>query len=130
MNENTTEINKENFDRFKDSQKQSLEKLFRKIGELIKFYKETKEENNLLNENNKDLTNKITELKIQLSKSNSDLVFKDKEISDLKNLLLNANNNKLSLQDKQNLKSRIQELISRIDVHLEQYEDERKDFEY
>jgi len=130
MNDNTTEINKENFDRFKDSQKQSLEKLFRKIGELIKFYKETKEENNLLNENNKDLTNKITELKIQLSKSNSDLVFKDKEISDLKNLLLNANNNKLSLQDKQNLKSRIQELISRIDVHLEQYEDERKDFEY
>jgi len=130
MNDNTSEINKENFDRFKDSQKQSLEKLFKKIGELIKFYKETKEENNLLTENNKDLTNKITELKIQLSKSNSDLVFKDKEISDLKNLLLNANNNKLSLQDKQNLKSRIQELISRIDVHLEQYEDERKDFEY
>jgi hypothetical protein len=130
MNDNTTEINKENFDRFKDSQKQSLEKLFKKIGEIIKFYKETKEENNLLNENNKDLTNKITELKIQLSKSNSDLVFKDKEISDLKNLLLNANNSKLSLQDKQNLKSRIQELISRIDVHLEQYEDERKDFEY
>lgn len=130
MNDNTTEINKENFDRFKDSQKQSLEKLFKKIGELIKFYKETKEENNLLNENNKDLTNKITELKIQLSKSNSDLVFKDKEISDLKNLLLNANNSKLSIQDKQNLKSRIQELISRIDVHLEQYEDERKDFEY
>ena len=130
MNDNTTEINKENFDRFKDSQKQSLEKLFKKIGELIKFYKETKEENNLLNENIKDLTNKITELKIQLSKSNSDLVFKDKEISDLKNLLLNANNSKLSLQDKQNLKSRIQELISRIDVHLEQYEDERKDFEY
>jgi len=130
MNDNTTEINKDNFDRFKDTHKQSLERLFKKVEELVKNYREAKEENNILKDSVKELTNKITEIKIQLSKSNSDLVLKDKEISDLKNLLLDSNNNKLSIQDKQNLKSRISELISRIDVHLEQYEDEKKDYDF
>jgi len=130
MNDSNTEINKDNFERFRDTHRQSLDRLFKKIGELLKFFKETKEENNNLKESIKDLTNRITELKIQLAKSNSDLIYKDKEISEIKNLLLNANKEKLSIQDKQNLRSRIQELISRIDVHLEQYEDERKDYDY
>ena len=130
MNDNTTEINKDNFEKFKETHKQSLDRLFKKIEDLVKSYRLSKEENNNYKEAIKDLTNKITDLKLQLSKSNSDLVFKDKEISDLKNLLLDSNNNKLSVQDKQNLKSRISELISRIDVHLEQYEDEKKDYEF
>jgi septal ring factor EnvC (AmiA/AmiB activator) len=130
MNDNTTEINKDNFEKFKETHKQSLDRLFKKIEDLVKSYRLSKEENNNFKEAIKDLTNKITDLKLQLSKSNSDLVFKDKEISDLKNLLLDSNNNKLSVQDKQNLKSRISELISRIDVHLEQYEDEKKDYEF
>jgi septal ring factor EnvC (AmiA/AmiB activator) len=130
MNDNTTEINKDNFEKFKETHKQSLDRLFKKIEDLVKSYRLSKEENNNFKEAIKDLTNKVTDLKLQLSKSNSDLVFKDKEISDLKNLLLDSNNNKLSVQDKQNLKSRISELISRIDVHLEQYEDEKKDYEF
>jgi septal ring factor EnvC (AmiA/AmiB activator) len=130
MNDNTTEINKDNFEKFRETHKQSLDRLFNKVGELVKSFRDMKDENNALKETVKDLTNKITELKIQLSKSNSDLVLKDKEISDLKNVLLDSNNNKLSMQDKQNLRSRISELISRIDVHLEQYDDEKKDYEF
>jgi len=130
MNDSSSEINKENFDRIKDSHQQLLERLFKKIQDFVKSYKVIKEENTTLKENLRDLNNKITELKLQLSKINSDSVLKDKEISDLKNLLLNSNNNKLSLQDKQNLKSRIQELISRIDVHLEQYDEDKKDYEF
>jgi hypothetical protein len=130
MNDSSSEINKDNFDRLKDSHQQLLERLYQKIQDFVKSYKVIKEENTTLKENIRDTNNKITELKLQLSKINSDSVLKDKEISDLKNLLLNSNNNKLSLQDKQNLKSRIQELISRIDVHLEQYEEDKKDYEF
>ena len=98
---------------------------------LLKLIKKSRRKNSDLKDNLKGFkNNKITELKLQLSKINSDSVFKDKEISDLKNLLLNTSNNKLSVQDKQHLKSRIQELISRIDVHLEQYDDEKKEFDY
>ncbi|HEY5533830.1 MAG TPA: hypothetical protein VIL99_02660 [Ignavibacteria bacterium] len=130
MNDNSTEVNRDNFEKLKETQQQALERLCRKVEDFVKTYKEIKEENTDLKDNLRDLNNKITELKLQLSKINSDSVFKDKEISDLKNLLLNTNNNKLSVQDKQHLKSRIQELISRIDVHLEQYDDDKKEFDY
>jgi uncharacterized coiled-coil DUF342 family protein len=130
MNDNSTEVNRDNFEKLKETQQQALERLCRKVEDFVKTYKEIKEENSDLKDNLRDLNNKITELKLQLSKINSDSVFKDKEISDLKNLLLNTSNNKLSVQDKQHLKSRIQELISRIDVHLEQYDDEKKEFDY
>ncbi|HEY5125342.1 MAG TPA: hypothetical protein VIK14_16550 [Ignavibacteria bacterium] len=130
MNDNSTEVNRDNFEKLKETQQQALERLCRKVEDFVKTYKEIKEENSDLKDNLRDLNNKITELKLQLSKINSDSVFKDKEISDLKNLLLNTSNNKLSVQDKQHLKSRIQELISRIDVHLEQYDDDKKEFDY
>jgi DNA repair exonuclease SbcCD ATPase subunit len=130
MNDSSSEISKDNFDRLKDSHQQMLDRLIKKIQDFVKYYKVIKEENTTLKENIRDLNNKLTEIKLQLSKINSDTVLKDKEISDLKNLLLNSNNNKLSVQDKQNLKSRIQELISRIDVHLEQYEEDKKDYEF
>jgi chromosome segregation ATPase len=130
MNDTSTESNRSNFERLKESQQQALERLFRKTEDFVNSYKEIKEENTNLKENIRDLNSKITELKLQLSKINTDTVLKDKEISDLKNLLLNTSNNKLSVQDKQHLKSRIQELISRIDVHLEQYEDDKKEFDY
>ena len=130
MNDISTESNRENFERLKETQQHVLERLYRKVEDFVNSYKEIKEENSNLKENVRDLNNKITELKLQLSKINSDTVLKDKEISDLKNLLLNTSSNKLSVQDKQHLKSRIQELISRIDVHLEQYEEDKKDYEF
>jgi len=130
MNDTSTESNRNNFERLKESQQQALERLYRKTEDFVNSYKEIKEENTNLKENIRDLNSKITELKLQLSKINTDTVLKDKEISDLKNLLLNTSNNKLSVQDKQHLKSRIQELISRIDVHLEQYDDDKKELDY
>jgi len=68
-------------------------------------------------------------LKLQLNKINSDTLFKDKEISDLKNLLLKAENNNTNIRDKEFVKSRLKELISRIDVHLEQFEDNEQEYE-
>ncbi|MCU0372965.1 MAG: hypothetical protein MUE56_06950, partial [Ignavibacteria bacterium] len=62
-------------------------------------------------------------------KINSDTLFKDKEISDLKNLLLKAENNNTNIRDKEFVKSRLKELISRIDVHLEQFEDNEQEYE-
>jgi hypothetical protein len=43
--------------------------------------------------------------------------------------MLNSENDNTSIRDKELVKSRLKELISRIDVHLEQYEDQSKDFE-
>ncbi len=101
----------------------SLEKLFSKINLLISKFKDLKEENNILKENIKELNNYITDLKLQLTKANSDAVIKDKEISSLKNLLLNAEVGKTSIHNKDQVKSRIKELITRIDSHLEQYDE-------
>ena len=122
MNELFTEQNKNSYNKAKEDAKHSLDRLFNKVNSLVKKYRETQEENKSLKDAIKDLNNRINELKLQLTQTNTDSVLKEKEISDLKNLLLNAGNNKISKQDKDNLKSRIQELISRIDVHLEQYE--------
>jgi hypothetical protein len=66
---------------------------------------------------------KISELKLQNTKAGTELINKDKEISELKNLALNTSTGSLSGSDKDNVKSRIKELISRIDTHLEHYED-------
>lgn len=119
MTENNKEFNKDEFNKIKDSHKSALDRLFEKVKKLIYRMKEVSDENNLLKENIKELNNTITELKLQSTKINSDSVVKDKEISDLKNMLLDSSKNVDILQDKENIKSRIKELISRIDVHLE-----------
>lgn len=120
MAENEKEFNKDEFNRLKDSHKSALDRLFEKVKKLIYRMKEVSDENNLLKENIKELNNSITDLKLQSTKINSDSVVKDKEISDLKNMLLDSSKNVDILQDKENIKSRIKELISRIDVHLEE----------
>ena len=75
-----------------------------------------------LKENIKNLNLKISELKLLHTKLNTELINKDKEISDLKNSVLNSSGNKVSISDKNVAKTRIQELITRIDTHLENYE--------
>lgn len=119
----TENINKEEIYKLQGYYNTSLEKLFSKLNLLITKFKDLKEENNTLRENIKELNNNITDLKLQLTKANSDSVFKDKEISSLKNLLLNAEVGKTSIQNKDQVKSRIKELITRIDSHLEQYDE-------
>jgi K+/H+ antiporter YhaU regulatory subunit KhtT len=120
MAENDKEFNKDEFNKLKESHKSALDRLFEKVKKLIYRMKEVSDENNLLKENIKELNNSITDLKLQSTKINSDSVVKDKEISDLKNMLLDSSKNVDILQDKENIKSRIKELISRIDVHLEE----------
>jgi septal ring factor EnvC (AmiA/AmiB activator) len=122
MNELFSESNTNNYSKAKEDAKRSLDRLFHKVNSLVKKFKEISEENKSLKDAIKDLNNRINELKLQLTQTNTDSVLKEKEISDLKNLLLTSGNNKITKQDKDNLRSRIQELISRIDVHLEQYE--------
>jgi uncharacterized coiled-coil DUF342 family protein len=123
MSDGKTEINKEEIYKLQGYYNTSLEKLFSKVNMLISKVRDLKEENNSLREGIKDFNNNITDLKLQLTKANSDSVSKDKEISSLKNLLLNSEVNKTSIQNKDQVKSRIKELIERIDSHLEQYDE-------
>lgn len=126
MNQNIPEIGKDFFKEQKNTVRVSLEELLSKVKLLITKLKESKNESTLLKENIKNLNLKISELKLQLTKINTELINKDKEISDLKNLVLNSTNNKIPVKDKNEVKSRIQDLISRIDNHLEQHENSDK----
>jgi uncharacterized coiled-coil DUF342 family protein len=128
MNDLFSEPNKVNVSKIKDEMNHSLERLYNKLNSLIKKYNESVEENKSLKDSIKDLNGRINELKLQLTQINTNSVLKEKEISDLKNLLLTTSNTKLSGSEKDNLKSRIQELISRIDVHLEQYEGDPNEY--
>jgi uncharacterized coiled-coil DUF342 family protein len=129
MSDGKTEVNKEEIYKLQGYYNTSLEKLFSKVNLLIAKVKDLKEENNSLREGIKDFNNNITDLKLQLTKANSDSVIKDKEISSLKNLLLNSEVNKTSIQNKDQVKSRIKELIDRIDSHLEQYDENLREDE-
>jgi uncharacterized phage infection (PIP) family protein YhgE len=125
----TDYVNKEEIYKLQGYYGTSLEKLFSKLNLLISKFKDLKDENNNLKDSIKELNNNITDLKLQLTKANSDSVFKDKEISSLKNLLLNSEVGKTSIQNKDQVKSRIKELITRIDSHLEQYDEQVKEDE-
>ena len=129
MTENASEFNKDDLKRLEELHQSSLEQLFSKVKKLIYKMKEVTEENTLFKENIKELNNSITDLKLQLTKTNSDSLIKDKEISDLKNLLLDSSKNENISQDKENIKSRIKELISRIDVHLEKNEESAEEYD-
>jgi uncharacterized membrane protein affecting hemolysin expression len=107
----------------------SYESLSGRIKVLLDKYRNTTEENHQLKENIKEINNKVTDLKLQLNKLNSDTLLKDREISELKTLLLSSENENTNVRDKDFVKSRLKELISRIDVHLEQHEDQSQDFE-
>ncbi len=106
-----------------------LENLQTKVKVLVDKFAQATGENDRLKENVKELSNKVTDLKLQMNKVNSDSVFKDREISELKTTLINTENNKTSVRDKEFVKSRLKELISRIDVHLEQYEGQAQETE-
>ena len=129
MTENASEFNKDDLKRLEEFHQSSLEQLFSKVKKLIYKMKEVTEENTLFKENIKELNNSITDLKLQLTKTNSDSLVKDKEISDLKNLLLDSNKEESISHDKENIKSRIKELISRIDVHLEKNEESAEEYD-
>jgi len=107
----------------------SYESLSAKVKTLIDKYVKINEENHQLKENIKEINNKVTDLKLQLNKLNSDTLLKDREISELKTMLLSSENENTNVRDKDFVKSRLKELISRIDVHLEQHEDQSQDFE-
>jgi hypothetical protein len=106
----------------------SLEEMHTRIKTLISKYKDLKNENNLLKENIKNLNLKISELKLHSTKQSTELINKDKEISELKNLALNTSTGAMSPAEKDNVKSRIKELIARIDTHLESYEENEDGF--
>ena len=63
----------------------------------------------------------MSDLKLDYSNKNSELLNKDKEINDLKNRMLSEKKNKMSVEEKDMLKSRIRELMARLDTHLEQH---------
>jgi chromosome segregation ATPase len=123
------EINRDELIRLHGVFNLNLDNMLKKVNALISKNRGLTDENHQLMESVKDLNNKITELKLQLNKINSDSLFKEKEISDLKNLLLSAEKSTTNIRDKEFVRSRLKELISRIDVHLEQYEDQAQDFE-
>jgi hypothetical protein len=127
--DNKSEINREELVKLQGIFTISLDNMLKRVNGLIVKNRGLSDENHQLKESIKDLNNKITELKLQLNKINSDSLFKEKEISDLKNMLLSAENTKTNIRDKEFVRSRLKELISRIDVHLEQYEDQVQDFE-
>ncbi len=126
MSNKASEINKDFFKDQKNLLRITIDDLLSRVKLLISKLKDLKNENILLKENIKNLNLKISELKLQHTKINTELLNKDKEISDLKNMVLNSATNKISVKDKDIVKSRIQELITRIDTHLEQYDSEER----
>lgn len=121
MNQKTTDLSKEYFKEQKNQIRIAHDELLSKTKLLISKIKDTKSENSILKENIKNLNLKISELKLQLTKINTEVINKEKEISELKNLVLNSTNNKIPVKDKEEVKTRIKDLISRIDNHLEQH---------
>lgn len=100
--------------------KNEIEKMFSKVKVLVEKFNIARDENKLLKEKVKDLEHSLSEAEIKVSNRNSELLVKDKEITDLKNKILEERKNKVSGEDKAQLKSRIRELMVRLDSHLEQ----------
>ncbi len=100
--------------------KGELEKLFSKIKSMVGVLNSAREENFGLMEKVKELERALSDNKIDLSGKNNELLLKDKEISELKTKILEERKNKVSLEEKQHLKTRIKDLMVRLDSHLEQ----------
>lgn len=113
---------KEELENAKQLFRQSVSRLSTKVNELIEKITRSESDNETLRETIKEFNGKVQDLKIEINRLNSESLQKDKEISNLKNMVLSLQTRKTSLQDKENVRSRIKELISRIDTHLEQSE--------
>lgn len=100
--------------------KNELEKLFTKVKVLVEKHNSVKDENQILKDKVKDLERSLSDIKLDVTGKSSELLTKDKEITELKNRLLDEKKNKISNEDKAQLKSRIRELMLRLDAHLEQ----------
>ncbi len=100
--------------------KSELEKMFSKVKVLVEKFNISRDENKLLKEKVKELEHALSEAEKEVSGKNSELLNKDKEIAEFKNRLLDERKNKISGEDKAQLKSRIRELMVRLDAHLEQ----------
>lgn len=100
--------------------KNELEKLFTKIKILVEKYNGVRDENQILKDKVKDIERAVSDIKLDVTNKSSELLNKDKEITELKNRLLDEKKNKISSEDKAQLKSRIRELMVRLDAHLEQ----------
>ncbi len=129
INDNEQPESHEDFDKAKSLFVQCVDRLTLKIGLLIERLRRLEDENKGFKETINDLNNKLQEIKLELAKSNSDSVLKDKEILNLKSIILGLQSNKSSVLDKENIKSRVKELIARIDTHLEQYEENQEEDE-
>lgn len=100
--------------------KKELEKLFSRVKHLVEKYNSYKDENKQLKDRVKELEAAFSDVKIEISNKNSELLNKDRELTELKNKLLDEKQNKISGEEKTQLKSRIKDLIVRLDSHLEQ----------
>ncbi len=100
--------------------KSELEKMFSRVKVLVEKFNISKDENKFLKEKIKELEHSLSDAEIKVSNRNSELLTKDKEITDFKYKLLDERKNKVSGEDKAQLKSRIRELMVRLDTHLEQ----------
>ena len=100
--------------------KGEIEKLFSRIKSLAEKHSSVKDENRQLKDKLKELEQALSEIKIDFSNKNSEILIKDRELTELKNKLLDEKKNKISTDDKSHLKSRIRELMVRLDTHLEQ----------
>ena len=96
-----------------------LDKMFSRVRNLVEKYSSAKDENKLLKEKVKELEHSLNDIRIELSGRSSDVVNKEREINELKSRLLDERKNKLSVEEKSQLKSRIKELMVRLDTHLE-----------
>ena len=101
----------------------ALERLNMKVGMLIEKLGKIEAENKVLKDSMNDSKSKVQELNIELTKKDSDIILKEKEISNLKNLVFTLQSSKTSIPDKDGVKHRIKEMIARIDTHLEEQDD-------
>ncbi|MCX7877725.1 MAG: hypothetical protein N2510_03680 [Ignavibacteria bacterium] len=100
--------------------KSELEKLFSKVKNLVEKFNATKMENELYIQKISEYEKELSQIKLELSGKNSEILSRDREIAELKNRLLDERKNKISAEDKAQLKARIRELMARLDQHLEQ----------
>ena len=88
LGENSPVNTKEEFEKAKLDFKNSIELLVSKVGHLIEKNARKEKENEKLNETVRELNLKLQELKLEINKLNSDIVLKEKEISNFKNQIL------------------------------------------
>ena len=130
LDDNTTPVNPEELENARMLFKGTVEKLAEKLNLLIEKLIKTETENINLKDTIKELNARIQELKMEITRVKTDSVEKEKEISGLKNSNLLLQSGNASLQDKEDVRSKIKELITRIDTHLEHKEKDTAGVDY